>query len=65
MCNEDNLILDALFDFKSKVRLEYWGDVEMFGSASNGTCKLILNMLKAFDLSDVLTVVKGVAVIEA
>ena len=49
MCNGDALILNALFDFE---RLEYWGDVKMFGSASNGTCKFILNMLKSFDLSD-------------
>ena len=35
----------------------------MFGSAINGTCKSILNMLKAFDLSDGLTVVKRVTVI--
>ena len=37
----------------------------MFGSASNGTCKSIFNMLKALNLSDGLTVVKGVIVIEA
>ena len=37
----------------------------MFGSASNSTCKSILNMLKALNLSDRKTVVKGVAVIEA
>ena len=37
----------------------------MFGSTGNGTCKSILNMLKALNLSDGLTMVKGVAVIEA
>ena len=33
-------------------RLEYWGDVKNFASASNGTCKSILNMLKALNLND-------------
>ena len=65
MCNGDDLKLDALFDFKPKKRLEYWGEVKMFGSACNGTCKSIWNMLKAFDLSDEFTVVKGVTIIEA
>ena len=51
MYNRDDLILNALFDFEPMKRLEYWGDVEMFGSASYGTCKSILNMLKAFNLS--------------
>ena len=32
--------------------LGHWGDVRMFGSTENGTCKSILNMLKAFNLSD-------------
>ena len=32
--------------------LEYYGDVKMFGSAGNGTCKYIWNMLKALNLSD-------------
>ena len=52
VCNGDDLILDALSDFKPMKRLEYCGDVKMFGSASNDTCKSILNMLKAFNLSD-------------
>ena len=52
VCNQDDLILDALFDFKPMNRLEYWNYVKMFGSASNGTCKSILNMLKAFNVSD-------------
>ena len=28
MCNEDDLILDALFDFKPMERLEYLNDVK-------------------------------------
>ena len=65
LCNGDDLILYALFNFKPLERLEYWGNVKMFGSASNGTCKSILDMLKAFDLSNGLTVIHGVTVIEA
>ena len=41
------------------------GDVKMFGSAGNGTCKSVLNMLKALNLSDGWTVVNEVTVIEA
>ena len=52
VCNEENLILNPLFNFEPMKRLEYWGDVRMFGSTSNSTCKFILNMLKAFNLSD-------------
>ena len=53
MCNGEDLILDSLFDFKPVKRLEYWDDVKIFWSAGNGTCKSILNMLKAFnDMSD-------------
>ena len=54
VCDRDDLILNALFDFELMKSLEYWGDVKMFGSASNGTCKsnMILNMLNAFNLSD-------------
>ena len=52
MCNRDDLILNVLFDFKPMKRREYWGDFKMFGSASKGTCKSILNVLKAFNLSD-------------
>ena len=51
-CNTDDLILNALFDFKPMKRLEYWGDVKMFESASNSKCKSIMNVLKAFNLSD-------------
>ena len=32
MCNRDDLILDVLFYFKPMERLEYWGDVKMFGA---------------------------------
>ena len=60
MYNRDDLILNALFDFEPMKRLEYWGDVKMFGSAGNGTWKSILNMLKAFNLNNGYTVVKGV-----
>ena len=52
MCNGDDLILDPLFDFKPMKGLEYWGDVKIFGCVGNGTCKSILNMMKAFNLSD-------------
>ena len=44
--------------------LEHWGNVRMIESASNSTYKSILNMLKALNMSDGHTVVKGVAVIE-
>ena len=33
MCNGDDLILKALFDFKPMKGLEFWSDVKMFGSA--------------------------------
>ena len=52
VCNGDDLILNALCDFKLVKRLEYCGDVKMFESANNRTCKSILNMLKSFDLND-------------
>ena len=52
VCNEDDLILNPLFNFEPMVGLEYWGDVRMFGSTGNGECKSILNMLKALNLSD-------------
>ena len=52
VCNGDDLILNPLFNFEPMKGLEYWGDVRMFGSAGNGTCKFILNMLKALNLSD-------------
>ena len=51
VCNRDDLILNALFNFEPVKRLGYWSDVKMFGSASNGTCKPILNMLKELNLS--------------
>ena len=52
VCNGDDLILDPLFNFEPMKGFEHWGDVRMFGSASNSTCKFILNMLKALNLSD-------------
>ena len=62
--NRDDLILNSLFNFEPMNVLEYWGDVKMFGSVDNGTYKSILNMLKALNVSDGWTVVKGVTVIE-
>ena len=52
VCNGDDLILNPLINFEPMKRLEHCGDVRMFGSASNSTCKSILNMLKAVNLSD-------------
>ena len=52
MCNGDNLILNPLYNFEPMKRLEHWGDVTMCRSASNSTCKSILNMLKALNFSD-------------
>ena len=52
VCNEDDLVLNPLFNFEPMKRLEYRRDVKMFGSAGNGTCKFILNVLKALNLSD-------------
>ena len=39
VCNGDDLILYPLFNFETMERLEHWGDVRMFGSTGNGTCK--------------------------
>ena len=52
VCNGDYLILNPLFNFELMKGLEHWGDVRMFGSTGNGTCKSILNMLKVLNLSD-------------
>ena len=52
VCNGDDLILTSLLNFEPLNGLERWRDVRMFGSASNSTCKSILNMLKALNLSD-------------
>ena len=52
VCNGDDLILNPLFNFEPIKGLEHWGDMRMFESASNSTCKSILNMLKALNLSD-------------
>ena len=61
----EDLILNPLFNFEPMKGFEHWGDVRMFGSASSSSCKSILNMLKALNLSDGWNVVKGVTVIEA
>ena len=52
MCNGDDFILNQLFNFEPMKGLEHWGEVRMFGSASNSTRKSILNMLKALNLND-------------
>ena len=52
VCNEDDLILNPLFNFEPMKGLEHWGNVRMFGRMGNGTCKSILNMLKALNFSD-------------
>ena len=48
MCPEQRI----LFNFEPVKGLEHWGDVKMFENTGNGTCKSILNMLKALNLSD-------------
>ena len=53
VCNGDDIILNPLFNFEPMEGLEHWGDVRMFGSTDNGTCKSILNKFKALNLSDV------------
>ena len=52
VCNRDDHILNLLLNFEPMKGLEYWGDVRMFGSTGNGTCKFVLNMSKALNLSD-------------
>ena len=52
VCNRDDSIFNPLFNFEPMKGLEHWGDVRIFESAGNGTCKSILNMLKALNLSD-------------
>ena len=52
VCNGGDLLLNPLFNIEPMKGLEHWGDVRMFGSASNSTCKPILNMLKALNLRD-------------
>ena len=52
MCNGDDLILNPLFNFEPMKVLEHCGDVRMFWSTDNGTCKSIFNLLKALHLSD-------------
>ena len=51
VCDRDDLILNP-FNFEPMKGLEHSGNVRMFGDAGNGTCKSILNMLKALNLSD-------------
>ena len=43
VCNGDALILNPLFNFEPMKGLEHWGDVRMFGSASNSS---ILSMIE-------------------
>ena len=50
--DRDDLIFNPLFNVEPVKALEYWGDVKMFGSAGNVPCKSVLNMLKAFKVSD-------------
>ena len=52
VCNGDDLILNPVFNSEPVKEFEHWGDVRMFESASNSTCKSILNMLKALNLND-------------
>ena len=52
VCETYDLILNPLFNFKPVKGLEHWGDVNMFGSVGNGTCKSILNRLKALNFND-------------
>ena len=42
VCNRDDLILNAFFDLEPMKRLNYWGEMKIFRSASNNTCKSIL-----------------------
>ena len=63
VCNGGDLILNPLFNFERIEGLEHWVDMRMLGNTGNGTCKSILNMLKALNWND--GEVKGVAVIEA
>ena len=61
----DMILLNPLFIFEPMKGLEHWGDLRMFVSTGNRTCKFILNMFKGLNLSDGQTVIKGVAVTEA
>ena len=45
MCNGDDLILNPLYKFEPMKGIEHW-------DTGNGTCKSILNKLKAPNLSD-------------
>ena len=39
VCNGDDFLLHSLFNFEQMKRLDHWGHVRIFGSASNSTCK--------------------------
>ena len=52
VCNGDDLILTLLFKLEPMKGLEHWGDVRIFRSTGNGTCKSTLNLLMALNLSD-------------
>ena len=47
VCDRDELILNPLFNFEPVKGLEYRRDVNTFRNACYGTCKSVLNMLKA------------------
>ena len=51
VCNGDDLIFNPLFSIEPMKGLEHRGDMRMFWSTGIGTCKSILNMLKALNLS--------------
>ena len=44
VCERDDLILNPLFSFEPVKELPYWGDVNIFESTGNGTCKSVLNV---------------------
>ena len=52
VCYGDDLILNPLFNFEPIKGLEHWGDVRMFGSASNSSLQVRFEYLKALNLSD-------------
>ena len=52
MCNGDDIILNPLVNFEPMEGFEHWEDVRILGITGNGTCKFILTMLNALNLSD-------------
>ena len=48
VCNGYDLILHPLFNFEPMKGLEHWGDVRMYGSASNSACKSITSKSTSF-----------------